>query len=247
KILRTLASDTEKSWNKIEMKEGMNIAKWDLRLANIEPAEGVYVPSFGNMGMQGYHVGPGRYSAKLTIGDFSQVQEFEILKDPRDEVSEKAIADQERLKKTIYENLEELYESLKQLQDVRQQVGQMIDREEGDEEIQEMGDGIKEKVGEIEKELISPEQETFQDIINFRNKLDIQLYQLMQTIDGSVPPLTNGEQELYEDLKGKWNTQKEGVQKILNEDIPAFNKLLRDKGVEYIAPKKKSEEDKVGL
>ena len=246
KILRTLTSDTEKAWNKIEMKEGMNIAKWDLRLANIEPAEGVFVPSFGNTGMQGYHIGPGRYSAKITIGDFSQIQDFEILKDPRDKVSDSDIADQEALKKTIYKNLEELYESLKQLQDVRKQVGQMMEREEGDEEIKEMGDGIKNKVGEIEKELISPSQETFQDIINFRNKLDIQLYQLMQTIDGSIPPLTNGEKGLYNDLKEEWETQRNGVQKILNEDIPAFNKLLRDKGVEYIAPKKKKEEDKVG-
>ena len=68
----------------------------------------------------------------------------------------------------------------------------------------------------------------------------------MQTIDGSIPPLTNGEQDLYNDLKEQWEKQKEGVNQILNEDVPAFNKLLRDKGVEFIAPKKKVEEENVG-
>ncbi|MDX1629074.1 MAG: hypothetical protein R3345_10275, partial [Fulvivirga sp.] len=138
-----------------------------------------------------------------------------------------------------------LYESLKDLQEVRQQVDQMIERE-SDEDIQEMGEEIKDKVGEVEKELISPKQETFQDIINFRNQLDIQLFQLMQTIDNSIPPLTGGEKQLYEELNDEWQQQKNNVQQILNEDIEQFNQLLREKGIKYISPKQEEDMNEEG-
>lgn len=72
----------------------------------------------------------------------------------------------------------------------------------------------------------------------------MQLFQLMQTLDGSIPPLTNGEKELFDQLQQEWNKHRESVNGILNNDIPAFNNLLREKGVEYIAPKKKKEDNK---
>jgi len=245
-VLRTLSSDSEQKWNKIEKKAGMNVGKWDLRRANIEPTKGAFVASFDNSGYQGYQVGPGSYLVKLTYGEYAQEQSFEVVKDPRDEVTISQINDQQKTLNNLYESLHDLNKSLSKLKQVREQVNQMIDREQNDEEIKESGDQIKKKVGEVEEELISPKQETFQDIINYRNKLDVQLYQLMQTIDGSVPPLTNGEQELYDELKESWEIQKGELEKILNNDVPAFNKLLKEKGVEYIAPqkeKKDSEEE----
>ena len=244
KLLRTLSTDSEKGWNKIEKKEGMNVAKWDLRLENIEPAESVYVMGPPNMGMQGYQVGPGEYKVKLTYGDFTQEQSFTVKPDPRDKVSMADINAQQNMLGHIYENIDDLYESLKKLQQVRQQVDLMIEREGNDEDIKKMGDDIKEKVGDVEEELISPKQETFQDVVNFRNKLDVQLFQLMQTLDSSIPPLTDGEKELFDELQQEWSKHRESVNGILNNDIPAFNNLLREKGVEYIAPKKKKEENK---
>ena len=145
---------------------------------------------------------------------------------------------QQQLLKEIYKDLNDLNESLVDLQEVREQVEYMIDREQNDEDIKENGEGIMDKVNGVEEELISPKQETFQDVINFRNKLDGQLYQLLQTIDNSVPPLTKGERDLYEELEKEWSKQQQSVKEILTEDVPSFNKLLKEKGVEYIAPKK---------
>jgi photosystem II stability/assembly factor-like uncharacterized protein len=241
-VLRILSSDSDKKWNKIGKKAGMNVGRWDLRRANIEPTKGAFVASFDNSGYQGYQVGPGIYTVKLTYGAYIQEQSFEVVKDPRDEVTISQINDQQKTLSNLYEDLQDLNKSLSKLKQVREQVNQMIDREQNDAEIKESGDQINKKVGEVEEELISPKQETFQDIINYRNKLDVQFYQLMQTIDGSVPPLTSGEKELYKELKESWGDQKNELEKILNNDIPAFNKLLKEKGVEYISPQKEKKE-----
>lgn len=243
-VIRTLSTDADKAWDKIERKAGMNSALWDLRVSNILPAENVMATAPPSVGMQGYKVGPGAYSVKLSYGSFSQVQPLLIKQDPRDEASPTAISAQQTMLVNIYDNVNELHDALKQLQQVRQQVGQMLDREGKDDDIKKSGESIKKKVGTVERELISPDQKTFQDIINFRNKLDRQLFELMNTIDNSVPPLTNGEQELYNELQGIWMKQKDAVQDILQNDVPAFNKLLEQKGIEFIAPLKKKTEEK---
>lgn len=243
-ILRTLSSNAEKSWDKIEKKSGMNTGNWNLRVANVEPTEGAFVASFDNSGYQGYQVGPGTYSVKMSYGDFSQEFSFDVLKDPRDEATSAEIKAQQEMTKSLYKSLNDLNLSLTKLKQVRNQVDQMIDREANDEEIKFKGNEIKDKIGDVENELISPKQETFQDIINYRNKLDVQIYQLMQSIDGSVPPITAGEKELYDELQKGWTEQKNQVNGILNNDVPSFNKLLKEKGVEYIAPKKKKEDEK---
>lgn len=101
-------------------------------------------------------------------------------------------------------------------------------------------------MGAAEEKLIQPKQETFQDVINFRNMLDNQLYDLMQLIDANTPPLTEGEKMRYDDLKKIWNERKTEILQILTEDVPAYNKMIQDKGVPHVAPNNDKKEEKLG-
>ncbi len=240
-ILRSFSTESEAKSGKIEIKKGMNILKWDLTVDPIEVAEGVMPASNGELA--GYHVLPGNYSVKFTWGDLVQEKPLVVVKDPRDDASPEAFEAKEVVVKGIYDDLNSLYESLKKLQQVREQVESMKDRLE-DEDVDEMGERIMKNVGEVEEEMISPKQKTFQDIINYRNKLDGQLFNLMQTIDGNTPPMTAGEKTFYNELQEQWNGLEKSVEKILLEDVKEFNDLLREKGVEYIAPKKKKADKK---
>lgn len=243
-LIRTLSSDSKNKTDKIPKKKGMNVAKWDLRVNSLEPAEGVMMPP-GVKFLPGHQVSLGTYTAKLTYGDYELAQQFTVVRDPRDEATAIQIVEKQSTVKSIYNDINNLYKSLKQLQEVREQVGRMKNRLEDDEEVQEKGGEIEKSIEEVEKELISPKQETFQDIINFRNKLDRQLYNLMQTIDSNVPPVTKGEKELYLELQQQWSELYKYVEKILVDDVANFNKLLREKGVEYIAPKEKKKKGEV--
>ncbi|MEQ9425751.1 MAG: hypothetical protein RJQ09_15105 [Cyclobacteriaceae bacterium] len=120
-----------------------------------------------------------------------------------------------------------------------------LEEDESAEEIVETGEEIKKKVDEAESKLVSPKQETFQDIINFRNMIDRHLIHLKDLIDSNVPPLTSGEKDRFEDLDQDWSEVKKEVDQILNSDLPAFNKLLRESDIQHVAPKEKKEE-KVG-
>jgi len=95
-----------------------------------------------------------------------------------------------------------------------------------------------ELINDTESKLISPKQKTFQDVINFRNQLDNQLYDLMMTIDQNFPPLTGGEKIRYNDLHARWVSIKTGVDKVV-ENVDGINTLLTQKSVPYISREKK--------
>ena len=75
----------------------------------------------------------------------------------------------------------------------------------------------------------------------YRNQLDLQMYELMKGIDNGVPPITEGQKELAKELSDQWQKAEMQLNGILSNDIGEFNQLLRDKGVEYIAPSEKEE------
>lgn len=70
------------------------------------------------------------------------------------------------------------------------------------------------------------------------------MYNLLQTIDGNIPPVTEGEKELAKELLDKWDAVEIQLNKVLDEDILEFNQLLKDKGIQYIAPSEKEEKKK---
>lgn len=249
KVLRTFSSKEEKKSRQASKKTGMNVVKWDLRGDDIEPAAGVFVPSFGGGGMSSYMVGPGTYKVKLTYGTASLEQELNILPDPREAATLAQHREKQQALERIRLDIEDIYESLKDLQQVRKQIQAMEERLGNSEEYKSINDKGKElikKVGAAEEKLIQPKQQTFQDVINFRNMLDNQLYELMQTIDGNTPPLTDGEKLRYGDLKKTWDEKKTEILQILNEEVPSYNKMLQEKGVPHVAPNADKEEERLG-
>ena len=192
----------------------------------------------------GYTVGPGTYTVELSYGENKLSQAFAVKLDPRDEVTANDIEAKLSMVKSLYGEMDAIYRGLDNLQEVREQIDQMSNRMPDDIEINEMGEEIIENINSVENELISPEQKTFQDIINYRNKLDWQLFNLMQTINGNVPPLTEGEKTLSKELLDQWHDVEIKLNGILTEDIGNFNQLLKDKDVQYIAPTEKDDKEK---
>ena len=87
--------------------------------------------------------------------------------------------------------------------------------------------------------MIQPKQKTFQDVINFPNKLDVALMHIYGTIDGGEPPVTNGQKQRVADLKAEFSKLEQALA-TLETNVEAFNTLIRQKSVPFIAPKTKN-------
>ena len=82
-------------------------------------------------------------------------------------------------------------------------------------------------IDEWESDLIQPDQKTFQDVINFNNRLNAELMQLKSFIDVADPQVTQGAKDRWEDLRKEWEKFASVRDEIINVQMKQFNELYQ--------------------
>ena len=88
-----------------------------------------------------------------------------------------------------------------------------------------------EKIDEWEGVITQTRQETFQDVVNFPNKFNAQIIALLQSVDGTEPPVTAGARTRLVDLQVQWEQHRGSLETLMGEDLEAFNEAVRAAGV----------------
>ena len=236
-IIRTFSSNETLKSRKININVGYNNIKWDGDVEGFVPPVGVMTPRGSDGYMKSYSVMPGSYSVRFTYGDYSKTSEFKIHSDPRHELSSELIKNKESLLKNIHNDIDDIYSSLEKLQSAREQILDLQSRFSSEDnylDIYELSKETIKVINGVESSLISPKQKTFQDVINFRNQLDAQFFDLLSKVDRNVPPVTNGELERFEDLHKKWVDIKSDYDKVISS-VDRINKLIIEKSVPFIS------------
>ena len=91
----------------------------------------------------------------------------------------------------------------------------------------EKGKELSKRINSWEENLIQAKQKTFQDFINFNNKLNAQLIQLKSYIDQANPKVTNGAKERFDDLMNDWKVYVNERNDIMNTEMKAYNDLFK--------------------
>jgi len=236
-IIRTFSSNETLKSRKININTGYNNIKWDGDVEGFVPPVGVMTPRGSDGYMKSYSVMPGSYSVRFTYGDYTKTSKFKIHSDPRHELSAELIENKESLLKNIHNDIDDIYSSLERLQSAREQILDLQSRfssEDNYSDINELSKETIKVINGVESSLISPKQKTFQDVINFRNQLDAQFFDLLSKVDRNIPPVTNGELERFEDLHKKWMAIKSDYDKVITS-VDRINKLLIEKSVPFIS------------
>jgi hypothetical protein len=86
---------------------------------------------------------------------------------------------------------------------------------------------LTQRINLWEENLIQADQKTFQDVINFNNKLNAQLIQLKSYIDQADPKITEGAKIRFKDLMTDWQVYKEERDAIIKTGMNAYNTLYK--------------------
>jgi photosystem II stability/assembly factor-like uncharacterized protein len=235
KVVRTF-STKGKGPDKINARKGMNRLLWNFDIPPVEGPEGL----LAGFGRGGYRVAPGIYTIKLSYGDIVQNQTVEVKPDPRVNLSQAEYQEQEALAEQLQESLKQLYARVNDLRDIRTQVQMMVRRVQDDPQmaaVVEMSRKLVEDINELELILVQPKQETFQDVINFENKLDNHFIHLINTIGGGEPPVTDGQKNRLQDIQKEWEVAKQKINTFIDNDLKAYNDKLSASGLQNIGPK----------
>jgi photosystem II stability/assembly factor-like uncharacterized protein len=212
------------------VKEGMNRISWDLRHERPERLEGAYV--FGSLA--GRKAAPGGYSVRLSVGETVLTRALQVLKDPRVRSSQDEYVAQEALVIAIERELEAVYDAVERLRDARGQIESLLDRAKGQaSEATVTGPGrtLADSLVAVEEALIQSRTRDGQTVIGFPARLNHHLEFLRGSVDDGESGVTEGQRRRFADLQALWATEEEQVQRLLGEELRAFNALAMANGI----------------
>jgi photosystem II stability/assembly factor-like uncharacterized protein len=207
----------------IPSKEGLNRFNWDLKRDQLPSIENVFVYGSYN----GSTVSPGEYKARISLNNETSETSFKILANPKINALEKTYKFQQEVLKKIEKTIIEIHNSVNKMRSIQKQIKHHIDvlSNYGEfEKIISMAKLIEEKLKNWEKKLIQPNQKTFQDVINFHNKLNADLMHLKNYVDSADPEVTSGAQLRLKDLIEEWGVLEENLNSIITKDFSEFDK-----------------------
>ena len=247
-VLRTVTNKTVKDFKSwpggppkpavLPAKEGYNRFTWDFRRDALPAIDKVFV--FGNL--RGSNVAPGIYTLKLTL-DSETISEVDVTIKPNPNIRTKTAhyLEQQRMLVSIEEMVRDMHQSVNQMRSVKAQLdgyAKLLKGDKNAKELLEKGDALKKRIVSWEENLIQEKQKTFQDVINFNNKLNSELLFLKDFIDGSIPKLTQGSKDRFMDLKNDWSTYTTERDAIINTEMATYNNLYEQLGLPAIIMEK---------
>ena len=220
----------------VPAEPGMNRFVWNMRFADATRVKG---EGESDKGIAGPLSPPGTYQVRLTVGDRSQAQSFELLKDPRVAATQGDLEAQHAVLIRIKDKLSEANEAVNRSRNVRQQVDEWVARAEGRDTrdvVSEAGDGLKEKLKAIEDEFVNEGVKGDLDRISKPSRLSAKLGELTSVPAGADFAPTQQAYDVFEDLSARTDTQVTRLQEVIDTDLAQFIDLVHELEIPVIVP-----------
>jgi hypothetical protein len=190
---------------------------------------------------QGPLASPGKYQARLDAAGKVLTASFEIRKDPRLSATQQDFDKQLSLLLQIRDKLSETHEAILQIRDARRQIDDLATRYKDLPAGKAAADAARElarKLTAVEEELYQTKLQSSQDPLNYPIKLNNKLAALAGVVASADAAPTDQSYQLHEELAAKINAQLRTLQSLMEKDLAAFNKLIRDNNLPAVAPAK---------
>ncbi len=227
-VIRTFSSEEDE---KLPTEQGMNRFVWNLRYPKAEVVEDAYWFGGDNVGPTAV---PGPYQVKLNVGEWTQTRSFEVRKDPRLTTTQSDFQEQFDLAIEIRDQINDLFSAVKTIRSIRDQIESLCDRLEktgSKEDIIPAAESLNAKFTSVEEKLMQTKNKTSGDTSNHPPRLDSQLIRILTLTVYSQHKPTDGVRARFVDLKPELASCLEELRSLIDEDVAAFNDLVREKNI----------------
>jgi len=131
--------------------------------------------------------------------------------------------------------LNEVLTSLDGLRKAQKQIAALMNDHPGDAELQEAGSDAERQITAWDAEINQVLHQTYEDEDAWETKLAGQLRFLLDVIDRTGAPVTEGAVQRLADLKTEWLQRKSELEDIQSQHISAINNWARAKGVPHVS------------
>ena len=205
---------------------GAHRFSWNMKIGMFDCIKELYTT---NRDLSAYDAAPGDYKVKLTIGDFTQTQDFKITIDPRIKTSvenvEAAYMERDGISKSIYEAALEMSKGVRDLRKVKQQLDFIL-KETTSVELKAKGKALNETLDTWIAEILQKEMLSYQSNYMFEARLLIKFKDFLNRIGKGNLPVTQGVRDVSKDYLKQWDKLKSELNTIKSKEVPEVNQLI---------------------
>lgn len=160
---------------------------------------------------------------------------FRILRDPKYTTRDEEYAEQFEFLTDIKNKFDEVQTTIKQIRQVRNQLNTLKEnlKDQYPAELDTLGLSIHKKLSAIEERLYQTKAKSGQDVLNYPIRINDKLSGLFDAVNQNTAPSIQS-REAWEDLKTLADEEILNFQKLMANDVREFNRLIRDKNIDYL-------------
>jgi photosystem II stability/assembly factor-like uncharacterized protein len=203
---------------------GLNRFNWDMRYPDAHGIEGGTFFLGGSL--RGPQAIPGQYKVKLTVGDQSATQNFEIKKDPRVATTPAEYQKQLELLLEARDQLSAAHDAINQIHAVQRQVDAAAQKASGNPCVTEGASKLNDELNSVLHKLYEPRFTGFDDqTLIYPLQLNNRLAAMQNYLGGDAGPTEQAQQVLAQ-LSSELDQEFAKLKHTLDVDLSAFNSQL---------------------
>jgi hypothetical protein len=232
-VIRRFSTRPREPGDSLRVAAGMNRFVWNLRYPDASRFPGMI---FWAGGTQGPIAPPGQYKARLKTGGWSATETFTLKKDPRVTATDADLAAQFTLLTQIRDRVTAANDAVRRIRAVKEQLDGATARSRrlpggAGARIGAAADSLKTKLSAVEEEIYQVRNRSNQDPLNYPIRLNNKIAALAGVVASADARPTDQSVQVFEQLSAALQVQLDRLKAILDAEVPAFNKLVRDADV----------------
>jgi len=232
-----LTPEDKKPEKQVEPDAGLNRFVWDLRYTGISRVPDYYLWEYKDGG-RGPLAVPGKYQVRLTVDGKSQSAGFEVTMDPRVQVSQADLQKQFDLLIQVRDQLSRVYDTVNQIQDVREQMNGLRKRLPDSATVKNTiaaADALDKNLLLVRDDLAQMKIKSNEDSLAYPQKVDSKLAGLAMAVGvGTDSAPTESEYRVFEKLKQQADISIAHWAEIQRTELADFQKMMAGQNIQAI-------------
>ena len=210
--------------------KGLNRFVWNMRYTTMPGVPGVYIES----SYRGHKASPESYTITLKMGGQKITTEATILPNPLYVTDSATYKEYNLLMSRMETALTKMHEMVITMNAKREQLELILASLTADlkyNEIKKAGDPLVKQMKSWDGEMIQRKSKAYDDVDNFPNMFTANYMFLINQTESDIPRVNKPSLDRLRELTAEWSALKARAGEILDNNIPAINKLLWEAGV----------------
>ena len=210
--------------------KGLNRFVWKLRHTTTKGVPGVYIEG----SYLGHKVSPGTYTLTLIKGEEKKITELEVLPNPLYSIESDSYKEYDTFMNQMENAFSEMHENVNAMHSTRGQIDALVKtlpENKNYDELRKEAKALSEKMKSWDEDMVQRKSKAYDDVENFPNKFTANWMFVINHAESDIPRVNQPSKERKAELELIWNELKSRADNIINNDVPALNKMFWDEGI----------------